>query len=240
MAKTENKKVVKDKNPEEDNPKNKDIIKKENVKPLPKVNEEKKDEKKLPNAKKEKVKVEKNEKIKEEVAKENDEKVLEEIKKDDTVSLKEIREALENKVSNIQKRNILKENIINILIAIVIVLYLIIVFMGSKNMSIELLETDLKVFSISFAIIGLIILELAYKKDNSKIAITGAEILIFGAINLCMMYVVKLYPTNLLNTVTYISIGVGCYYLIKVLIQSLKNVKKYKEDNNDIKEIIKK
>ena len=113
-------------------------------------------------------------------------------------------------------------------------------FTGSKKISTEVLETDLKVFSIAFAIIGLIILEIAYKKDNTKIAVSGGEILIFGAINLCLMYVVKLYPWNLLNTVTSISIVIAVYYLAKVLILSIRNIKKYKKDNNDIKEIIKK
>lgn len=168
---------------------------------------------------------------------------IEESRKDsmeDTVSLKEIRNALQSKVDENQKRSIIKENIINVMISIAIILYLIIIFTGSKHVKFETLELCLKIFSISFAAIGLVVLEIAYKKDNFKIAISGAEILIFGAINLCMMYVVKLYPSNLMNVTTYISIAVAVYYLVKVVILSIKNVKQFKKDNNDIKEIIKK
>ena len=155
-------------------------------------------------------------------------------------SLKDIRKALENKINNNQKHTIIKENIINIMIGIAIILYLIIVFVGSKNIELETLITDLKVFSISFAVIGLIILEVAYNKDNVKIAFSGGEILVFGLVNLCIMYIVKLHLNNLLNVTTYISISVAAYYLIKITILTVKSVKKYKKDNSDIKEIIKK
>ena len=168
---------------------------------------------------------------------------IEESKKDsmeDTVSLKEIRNALESKVDENQKRNIIKENILNVLISIAIILYLIIIFTVSKNIKFDNLENCLKAFSIGFAVIGLIMLEISYKKDSFKIAISAGEILVFGAINLCMMYVVKLYPSNLLNVTTYISIGVAVYYLAKIVILSIKNINKCKKDNNDIKEIIKK
>ena len=160
--------------------------------------------------------------------------------KEDTVSLKQIREALENKVSENQKHSIIKENIINVMIAVAIILYLIIVFVGSKSIQANTLEIVLKAFSIAYAVIGLIILEIAYKKDNLKILFCGGEILIFGAVNLCMMYVAKLHPSNLLNVTTYISIAVAAYYLIKITILTVKSVKKYKKDNSDIKEIIKK
>lgn len=161
-------------------------------------------------------------------------------KVEDTVSLKEIRKALENSINENQRHSIIKDNIVNVMIAIAIILYLIIVYMGNKNMLLETLITDLKVFSISFAVMGLIILEVAYKKDNSKIAFSGGEILIFGVVNLCLMYATKIYPLNVLNITTYISIVVAVYYLAKVIILSVKSTKKYKKDNNDIKEIIKK
>ena len=59
-------------------------------------------------------------------------------------------------------------------------------------------------------------------------------------INLCLVYVIKLNFERILKIVIYISIGVAAYYIIKTLYVLIKNIRKYKKANNDIKEIIKK
>ncbi len=158
----------------------------------------------------------------------------------DTVSIEEIREKLETRVNANQKRNTIKEALMNIGIAIVMVMYLIIVVMGSKNIGLITLEKDLKILTLSILFIGIIIFEMSYKKDNVKLSINGLEVVIFGMTNLVLMYNIKVSLNSLMSIASYISIGIGGYYLIKVIVLSKININRYRKDNSDIKEIIKK
>ena len=88
--------------------------------------------------------------------------------------------------------------------------------------------------------IGITVLEVSYKKDNLKLALNGVEILVFGASNVCLVYVFKLYLGSLLSFLSYIGIALIGYYFIKIMVLSIYSIKKYKKDNNDIKDIVKK
>ena len=164
----------------------------------------------------------------------------------DTVSLKEIREALQNKVNDNQKQKVVKKVLINIGFAITMIVYLIIVALATKNIELSVLEKDLKIITLGILVSGILVLERAYKKDNTQMAINAVEILIFGAINLCMIYAIKINLIKLgdikdiINNIAYMSGGVAIYYMLKSIIISVKNVRKFKKENNDIKEIIKK
>ena len=111
---------------------------------------------------------------------------------------------------------------------------------GSKNLLIEVLEKDVKIITLCILAIGIFILEQAYKKDNTKIAMNAIELLTFGASNICLIYVLKLYFNNLTNVLTCITLGVGGYYIFKCFILTFNRIKSFKRENNDIKEIIKK
>ena len=62
----------------------------------------------------------------------------------DTVSLKEIREALQNKVNDNQKQKVVKKVLINIGFAMAMIVYLIVVALATKNIELSVLEKDLK------------------------------------------------------------------------------------------------
>lgn len=164
----------------------------------------------------------------------------------DTVSLKEIREALQNKVNDNQKQKVVKKVLINIGFAMAMIVYLIVVALATKNIELSVLEKDLKIITLGILVLGIGVLERAYKKDNSQMAINAVEILFFGAINLCMMYAIKINFVKLgdfkdvVNGITFIGSVVAGYYILKSIIISVKNVRKFKKENNDIKEIIKK
>ena len=164
----------------------------------------------------------------------------------DTVSLKEIREALQNKVNDNQKQKVIKKVLINIGFAMAMIVYLIVVALATKNIELSVLEKDLKIITLGILVLGIGVLERAYKKDNSQMAINAVEILVFGAINLCMMYAIKINFVKLgdfkdvVNGITFIGSVVAGYYILKSIIISVKNVRKFKKENNDIKEIIKK
>ena len=120
------------------------------------------------------------------------------------------------------------------------VVYLIIIIMGSKNIEPATLEKDLKIMTLGILAAGIVILEISYKKDKSNIALIGVETLVFGAANLCLIYIAKLYSDQLTKVVTYISFVIAGYYIFKSVIVAITSVNKFKKDNNDIKDIVKK
>ena len=196
---------------------------------------------------KENVDSSKNEEVKEIQKYENEEKNdIEEIVKTDenekfnTISLKEVREAIENKINNKQKKTIIKEALINLGIAILMIVFLIVIMLGRNNIMVETLDKDMKIITLFILAIGIFLLEVSYKKDSFKIAMNGIEVLAYGAANLCLIYVAKLYSSNLIKCITYIGVAVGGYYIIKTMLITIRNIKKYKNDNNDIKDIIQK
>ena len=154
--------------------------------------------------------------------------------------MKEIREAIENKVDKKQKKSVIKKVLINFGIGIAMIIFLILVIMGNKNISADVLEKDMKIMTLFILGIGIFTLELAYQKDKTEIVINAIEILIFGAANLCLIYIFKLYIGQLM----YATIGIGAtvigYYVLKSIIMSIVSVRKFKKDNSDIKEIVEK
>ena len=157
----------------------------------------------------------------------------------DTISLKEIREALGNRVEKSQRSIVIKEALINIGIAVIMIIHLGLLVAGSKNIEISVFEKDMKIITLFIALIGIIVLEVSYKKDKIKLALNAVEILVFGAANLCLIYVGKLYMGEFLNFSLYVGAALIGYYIIKIISVSIVNVRKYKKENNDIKEIVK-
>lgn len=160
--------------------------------------------------------------------------------KEKTISLKDIKTVLKNKVSNVQKRSLFKEELINIGSAVFMIFHLLILYMGSKNIELNILINDMKIITICILAIGIGILEFSYKKDEIKIALRGLEVLVFGASNLCLIYVARLYFNEVVHFIIYIGAVLVVYYIVKIIITSIYNVRKYKKDNNDIKDIVKK
>ncbi len=161
-------------------------------------------------------------------------------KEPETVTLKQIKEAIQNKINKEQKQTLIKFILTNVYIAISMIIYLVLLIMGNKNIESSIFENDLKIITLCIAIIGILILENAYKKDSLSIALSSMEILTLGCSSLCLIYVQKMYFMNFNNIVKLILYGILGYYILKIIIFSIKRVKKYKKDNNDIKEIVKK
>ena len=89
------------------------------------------------------------------------------------------------------------------------------------------------------------LVDLAYKKDNTQIALNALEIIGFGAVNLYLSYTIELYAMklgleNITNVILYVGGAILIYYILKCIVIAVKNIKKFKKENNDIKEIIKK
>ena len=157
----------------------------------------------------------------------------------DTISLKEIREALETKVDKSQKKSVIKDVLINLIIAVIMLVYLgTVIMIKNNNTPVEVLEKFTKIATLGILFFGVVFLELSYQKDKSKLALNGVEVIVFGGSSLCLIYTIKLFYNNLVTVVSYITIGVICYYVLKSIVSAITSISKFKKANNDIKDII--
>lgn len=158
------------------------------------------------------------------------------IKKD---NIKEIHERRKNIPDDIYQK-IATKVFKNIIKAIAIILYFMILNIAYTKMQQDRLAEDLKVFAGMFLIAGLVALELAYKKDNGKIAISGVELLVLSMHSLSIMHIIRLlkYDFRLYSlTSSYIF---AIYYVLKATIIYIKERNQYLKSLSDISDIVKK
>lgn len=137
-------------------------------------------------------------------------------------------------------QEILKKMFGNLLRAIGIMLYFIILNLAYSNMKQERLIGDIEVFAGAFLIGGIVLLEMAYKRDNGSIAISGIECLFLSLHSLSIMHVITLFKYDFrfyLLTSSYIF---SIYYVLKAIALYTKGRREYLKSLSDISEIVKK
>ena len=151
------------------------------------------------------------------------------IKKNELETIKEeIKNNKKQKKSSEKKQSKYKELLKNNLIGIVVIVYFLALIIGKNAINTIEYITDLKVFVIIEAILSIIIIERAYKKDTFSIAIHGLEMLILGGSTVLILDLFNR-QNDKLNLVFAILVGVfTLYYLIKLLVIAIKKDKKKK------------
>ena len=137
-------------------------------------------------------------------------------------------------------QEILKKIFKNLLRAIGIMFYFIILNLAYSTMKQERLIGDIEVFAGAFLIIGIVLLEIAYKKDDGSMGITGVEFLFLALHSLSIMHIISLFQYDfrfyLLTSYYVLSI----YYVFKSILLYTKGRREYLESLSDIPEIVKK
>ncbi len=127
----------------------------------------------------------------------------------------------------------------NILKAIGIAGYFFVLMLAYQKMNIDRLIGDIEVFSGMFLVLGIIMLEVAYKKDNGKSAISAIELLVLAMHSLSIMHVIKFFKYDF-NMYLMISAGVcSGYYVLKAIIENTLEKRKSLKQLSDISEIVK-
>lgn len=160
--------------------------------------------------------------------------------KDNLVSLDEIKERIGNKITSSQKKNILKKSLFVVGTAICMLIYFIALYFLLKNMDMLNIEKIIQVSIIFCTAIGIGLLERAYNKENIEILVQGIEVLFFCILNICLIYILKIDSYNIKNNIIYMEVFILFYYIFKTLFLVLKYKNKYRQENSDIKEIVKK
>lgn len=126
----------------------------------------------------------------------------------------------------------------NLCISIAIFLYVIFINMGNMRLNPTIFEEDLHVFAGILIVSTIIVFEIAYKKNNSELAMHGVELLVLSVLTLFMSYVFFHRGFVLKFLCSTSSVYIAFYYIIKSIVIYIREVKKYKDGLSDIKEIV--
>lgn len=145
---------------------------------------------------------------------------------------------MEPEKTNISQDN-LKKVFKGVLIGIAVIAYLLVIILAFERIKLERLLEDLKIFAGAFLLIGIILLEQAYKHEDGFKAISGIEMWVLSAYTLSMRHVITILqfdvPTYIWNSIYVVAI----YYVIKAIISYTYGKKQYLNQFNDIAEIVK-
>lgn len=140
---------------------------------------------------------------------------------------------------NIFKKSIVRDILTNIIYLILIIIYFVFLNTQGSLLDPKVLERYIDISSITFLFISIVLIEIGYRKEKSKIFINGIE---FLALAICTL-LIKHMPKVLGNTmkeynevVTYAFIG---YYILKSAIMYTKIKQDKLNSLSDIKEIVK-
>ena len=154
-----------------------------------------------------------------------------------------IEEEIRNKttIPNVLKEKIKKSVFTNIIIAVSMIIYFTFLIKGSEGAVKAVRSVDFNIFSILILTLSIYLFEIAYRKDNGKLAIYGIESLIIAVFTLFLPYII--FELNEKNKKYYLtaSIFVASYYILKSLTISIKTKNKHMNSKiSDVKEIVKK
>ena len=138
-----------------------------------------------------------------------------------------------------EDKKYLKKIWINISIAAILMLYFIIVNILYNKLNHESLILTLKTLSVIIMAISIIIFEIAYKKDDGIIAITGIEILITAFHTLSILHVVQVSAFDFRIYILTSSYLFAIYFVLKSMIIYTMEKRKYLKSLSDIKNIVK-
>ena len=127
----------------------------------------------------------------------------------------------------------------NLLKAIGIMCYFIILNFAYTRMNTDRLINDIEVFSGIFLVIGLVMLEIAYKKDSGKSAISGIELLVLSMHSLSINHIITFYKYDFRFYLLVSSYVFAIYYVLKSVIIYTKEKREYLKSLSDISEIVK-
>ena len=139
---------------------------------------------------------------------------------------------------NMEEKKIADKIWKNIIIAGILMIYFIGVNVLQKTLNQDYVVLTLKVSSMIIMFISILIFEIAYKKDNGIIAITGIEILIVALHTLSILHVVQARKFDFNIYILTSSYLFAIYYVLKSIIIYTNEKRKYLKSLSDIKEIV--
>ena len=138
------------------------------------------------------------------------------------------------------RENIYDKIFINTIIAILVVIYFGFLNLGYRNIEQEVFITDLKVFSFSILVLSIILLEKGYKKDSPATFLNGIETFCISFITLFMTYTFFESSDVTRKIVSLSFLYISIYYMLKSIYVYIKEIKNYKSNLSDVRDIVSK
>ena len=154
----------------------------------------------------------------------------------DIIKIEEKNKRLPKGISQGILKNILK----NLIVAIFIMAYFITLNILYMNLQENILLGTVKICATALLVAGIIIIEIAYKKDNGTLAITGIEVLILSMHSLFINHVTKVLNYDFRLYLLTSSYVFAIYYVLKTIIIYTKSRRKYLLSFSDVSDIVKK
>jgi len=126
----------------------------------------------------------------------------------------------------------------NLVLATFVMIFFILINTAYYELPESKLLVMLKVISMVFLGVGIILLEIAFRKDSGKVAINAIEVLFLAGHALSTAHVVALQKINFANYILVSSYIFSIYYLFKAIITYTKEKREYLNSLSDIKEIV--
>lgn len=143
------------------------------------------------------------------------------------------------KMTQMVKEQLNKRIFQNCLLAIGVMLYICMIDAVYVYVKQEMVTILLKVFPMISIFLTVGMFEMAYRKDNGKMAIVGIEFLVVSIIVLYIPFIYNHLDKKFCIQLTFIPIFIAIYYIAKSIIIYLKTEKNYQNHLSDVKEIIK-
>ena len=144
---------------------------------------------------------------------------------------------------NIEKENskIARNKIIeNMIIAAVIAIYFILINVAYFKLGEIIISNIIKIISLVFLFLSIIIFEIAYHKDSGKLAINGIEVLVLAIHELTIWQEIKKFDISFDKFILFSGCIFVIYYIIKSILIFTKERRKYLKSLSDIHEIVSK
>ena len=126
----------------------------------------------------------------------------------------------------------------NILILTIIIFYIFLISFCYLKFNEEMQIKITKISSMIVLFCSIFIIEIAYHKDNGKIALLGIETFIISFYTLIIWTVTRKYNFSYQNYLIYGTFCFILYYILKEAIMHTKEKRKYLNNLSDIHEIL--
>lgn len=146
----------------------------------------------------------------------------------------------EEKSAKATDKKTLKKVFINLLIAIAIMAYFCTLSIVYKQWLHNNIVDVVKVSTMVFLVIALVLIEIAYKKESKRVVIHSFEMLALAIHSLTTMYITKVNNFDFNNYILLSSYGFSIYYVLKTIFITTKARKDFVNGLSDISEIVKK
>lgn len=146
----------------------------------------------------------------------------------------------EEKPAKATDKKTLKKVFINLIIAIVVMAYFCTLSVVYKQWLHNNIVDVVKISTMVFLVIALVLIEIAYKKESKRVVIHSFEALALAIHSLTTMYITKVNNFDFNNYILLSSYAFSIYYVLKTIFITTKARKDFVNGLSDISEIVKK